>query len=172
MTALPDDVRHWRDRLAAGDTEPWEEYGVEFLGEDDTPDVFDTGYLTPAELADPDIAANVSAMAETGALITWVAELDGGSWVGLWRGPDDLPLDRAPVVLLDTEGQFTLALGTTVTEALCDELGWDDERYAEVARACRHAGVPVRARGDLAEPSVTPTPGAFHDRRYRELRGS
>src|SRR3954453_18586248 len=65
----------------------------------------DTSYLTKADLANPDIVANVSAMAVTNKLISWFGK-DAEGYVGLWRGPLNHPLERAPVVRLDSEGQY------------------------------------------------------------------
>src|SRR5258705_8187271 len=46
----------------------------------------DTSYLTDDDRQNPDIAANVEAMAETNRLISWFGR-DAEGYLGLWRGP-------------------------------------------------------------------------------------
>src|SRR6266545_3257150 len=71
----------------------------------------DTSYLTDADRDNPDIAANLAAMSETNKLIAWFGR-DAEGYLGLWRGPDGRPLDEAPVVRLDTEGQYSIVAAT------------------------------------------------------------
>lgn len=169
---IPEDLTLWRRRQADGHPNPWSE-GLRLLGEDEQPAALDTGYLSAEDLANPDIAANVRAIADTAALITWVAEDgDEGQAFGYWRGPVNLPLSEAPVVSLDNEGQFQLLAGATLSEVLCSEYGqWSDDGYPGLAAACRELGVEVGAEDpiDLPEPSVSPRPDGFHEARYREL---
>jgi hypothetical protein len=51
--------------------------------------------------------SNVEAMAKTNELVDWFGR-DMEGYVGLWRGPEGTPQDDAPVVRLDTEGQYDL----------------------------------------------------------------
>ena len=169
---IPEDLAVWRRRQDADQPNPWSE-SLRLFADDERPAALDTSYLTAADLANPDIAANTRAIAETAALITWVAEdEDEGRAFGYWRGPDDLPLSGAPVVSLDDEGQFHLLRGGTLSEALSGEYGeWADDGYSGVAGRCRAAGVPIGAEDpdDLPEPVVSPTPADHHVARYREL---
>ncbi len=169
---VPEDLAVWRRRQDAGQSNPWSE-GLRLLADDERPAALDTGYLTADDLANPDIAANVRAIGETAALITWVAEdEDEGRAFGYWRGPDGLPLAAAPVVSLDDEGQFQLLRGANLSEALSDEYGqWADEGYAGLVARCRSQGVTISADDpeELPEPVVAPTPAEYHVARYREL---
>lgn len=171
---MTDELAIWRSLRDADQPNPWSE-SVRLLGDDEQPAVLDDSYLSDEERANPDIAANVRATDETAALITWVAEDDDeGRAYGYWRGPGDLPLAEAPVVMLDNEGQFTLLAGS-LAEALCSEYGqWDDEGYDGLAARCREHGVTVSADDpiDLPEPDVSPTPAEHHVARYRELLSS
>ncbi|WP_229051476.1 hypothetical protein [Aeromicrobium sp. Leaf350] len=169
---IPEDLAVWRRLQDAGQSNPWSE-SLRLLGDDEQPAALDTGYLTAEDLANPDIAANTTAIAETAELITWAAENeDDGVAFGYWRGPQDLPLDRAPVVTLDTEGQFELLRGTSLSEALTDEYGqWSQDDYDALVAQCRAQGVTISADDpdDLVEPEVSPTPSEHHEARYREL---
>ncbi|MDX8050698.1 hypothetical protein SK571_15015 [Lentzea sp. BCCO 10_0798] len=175
MPMVPEDLAVWRSRQETGASNPWSD-GLRLLADDELPAALDTGYLTAADLANPDIVANVRAIEETAALITWVAEdEDEGRAFGYWRGPDDLPLASAPVVGLDNEGQFQLLRGTTLSEALSDEYGqWADEGYAGLVALCRAQGVTISTDDpdELPEPAVSPAPAEHHVARYRELLAS
>jgi hypothetical protein len=172
MPMVPEDLAVWRRRQDADEPNPWSE-GLRLLADGEQPAALDTGYLTPADLANPDIVANVRAIEETAAMITWVAEDgDEGRAFGYWRGPDDLPLAAAPVVSLDDEGQFHLLRGTSFSEALSDEYGqWADDGYSGMVAQCRSQGVTISADDpdELPEPTVSPTPAEHHVARYEEL---
>jgi hypothetical protein len=71
----------------------------------------DTSYLSDAERADPAIASNVAAMSQTNKLVSWFGK-DQEGFVGLWRGREQKPVDAAPVVRLDTEGQYAIVAAT------------------------------------------------------------
>jgi hypothetical protein len=58
----------------------------------------DTGYLTEADRANPDIMANVEAIAAVSQQIDWLGSDDTGH-IGIWRA-------SGHVVRLDTEGQY------------------------------------------------------------------
>jgi hypothetical protein len=67
----------------------------------------DTSYLSESDRQNPDIAANVEAMAETNKLIAWFGR-DAEGYVGMWRGPGERPIPGAPVVRLDKEGEYSI----------------------------------------------------------------
>lgn len=176
MSMVPEDLAIWRRQQAEGNSNPWSE-ALRLLDDDEQPPALDTSYLTAEDLANPDIAANVRAIAQTATLITWVAQdEDEGQAFGYWRGPNDLPLAAAPIVSFDTEGQFHLLRGTTLSEALSDEYGqWADDGYPGLVAQCRAQGVSISADDpdDLPEPTASPTPAEHHEARYREfLAGS
>lgn len=71
----------------------------------------DKSYLTPTDLADPEIAANSQAIDETNALVAWVAIHGCGDFLGYWRGHTGRPVADSPIVLLNSEGQYQLFAG-------------------------------------------------------------
>ena len=77
------------------------------------------GHLTERDRQDPDIMSNVEAMEKTNAMISWFGR-DYDGFVGLWRGPSQTPLEMAPVVRLNTEGQYELR-GPSVANYLAVE---------------------------------------------------
>jgi hypothetical protein len=102
---------------------------LELVDDPDWAEPSDTSYLNEKDRANPDIMANVEAMAATNALIAWFGR-DAEGFVGLWRGPKNTPLERAPVVRLDTEGQYEIE-GATVADYLLLAVGDDEEEEAQ-----------------------------------------
>jgi hypothetical protein len=94
----------------------------------------ESSYLTDAHRADPNIMANIEAMEATNKLIAWFGR-DFEGYVGLWRGPTGLPFDEAPVVRLDSEGQYSL-VAATVPEYLAISVrkeAFEDSHVALIA---------------------------------------
>ena len=112
----------------------------------------DTSYLSARDRADPDIMANVEAMTATNMLIDWFGR-DMEGFVGFWRGPEGLPAETAPVVRLDTEGQYAL-IATTVGDFLLVSADHDDF-------ASNHAALVVA--GFTVQPSVDEIYNQIHD---------
>lgn len=167
---IPEDLLVWRRLQTDGEPNPVVGRPAS-VGRGHQPTVLDTGYLTADDLANPEIAANVRAMADTSGLITWVAEdEDESTAFGYWRGPQDTPLAEAPIVSLNSEGQFDLLPGN-LSEARSIEYGeWSDEGYAGLAADCRAQGVSIAEDPDQPpEPSASPTPREYHASRYHEL---
>ena len=179
----PADLLLWRERQRAGLSTPWDDLGIRLLDDGETPELLDDSYLTEDDLANPDVRANVLAMAETNALIVWVAEEDGERAYGYWDGP---PGESAPgpvLVALDTEGEYMTLPGRTLTEALCaDAVRFEDdeeEAYAALVARSRElasekdpalaaALVEGETRAELWNP-VVHGPGGYRETRYRAL---
>lgn len=128
----------------------------------------DTSYLNDADRANPDIMDNVAAMAATNELIAWFGR-DYEGYVGLWRGPSQRPLARAPVVKLDTEGQYAL-VAATVPDYLAMGIfrdGFDQRRVALI-----EAGFEVASSPDAIWATLEPfeNPNAYRRNLYNEGR--
>lgn len=131
----------------------------------------DTSYLSAADRANPDIAANVRAIAEVCGHVAFVAAHEDGEYLGYWRGPEGRAVAGSPLVKLDNEGQFELCRGTTLAEALLGQVYGEDE-FADLRDWLRSVGVAVRAEAeaDLADPEDEPTPDELHADLYRRYR--
>lgn len=191
----PEDARVWLRRQNDGETEPWSELEVTFLEPGATPDLLDTSYLSDVDRANPQIMANVAAIEDTAALITWVTS-EPQRALGYWRGPSSLPLAEAPVVRFDDEGQFYLVGARSITEfyafeleeflayeddfleenGLVDEDGDLDEDAlrASITASIHAAGVngEFRPIGDWEHPAVEVGPEGFHAERYQAHLGA
>ncbi|GKX55678.1 hypothetical protein SOASR030_17900 [Leminorella grimontii] len=71
----------------------------------------DNYFFNVKNCTDPDIIDNTKAMRETNRLISWFGQ-DHEGYVGLWRGPNEIPLEKAQIVRLDTEGEYALVADT------------------------------------------------------------
>lgn len=173
----PPDLQLWLERQLSGQATPWEDREVRFLGDGEQPEMLDTSYLTEEDLADPDIRANVQAMAETNERILWAAEEGGELAFGYWQGADGSQV----IVSLDSEGQYMVVPGRNITEALCASVSeFDDEEFAALASQARAladetapgiAATLVKASSIAELPSpVVEGPGRFRDARYTALR--
>jgi hypothetical protein len=110
----------------------------------------DTSYLNEKDRANPDIMANVDAMAATNALISWFAR-DMEGYVGLWRGPKKTDLANAPIVRLDTEGQYDI-VAKTIGDYLAISLDHDD--FDDTRETLVGAGFAVRQSPDAIWESI------------------
>jgi hypothetical protein len=122
----------------------------------------DTSYLNDRDRDNPDIMANVDAMTATNQLIAWFGrDLEG--FVGLWRGPNHTPLHQAPIVRLDSEGQYSL-VAETIGDYIAITL--DHERFEEHRQALSKAGLTVRESPTAIWDSVS---GSDEPNDYRHV---
>lgn len=181
---LPADLRallqlQWQrpsDASDDGDDEapdPLDFIDARLLGADEIPDLLDHSYLRPKDLQNPDIAANVEAIKKVCEYTAFVAEDTAGDLYGYWFGPEQLPIELAPVVRYDTEGCFRLVTGQTLAEAL---LGYsvfgDADEFTRLRDWFAKCGVVIRPdRWEDATSLSSPTdPDDMHSRFYNEGR--
>jgi hypothetical protein len=128
----------------------------------------DTSYLNDADRANPEIMDNVAAMAATDELIAWFGR-DFEGYVGLWRGPSQRPLARAPVVRLDTEGQYAL-VAATVPDYIA--MGMSRDGFERRRAALVEAGFDVGSSPDVIWAALEPfdDPNAYRGKLYNEGR--
>ncbi|MFJ9646156.1 hypothetical protein [Streptomyces sp. NPDC101206] len=165
---IPDDLRtmlvaQWEDRADFREL-----LDITFLEAGRLQPLLDTGYLSEAELADPEMQAVNAALVVLAEYVKIVAERDEG-WIGYWVHPDE-PADRPPVVVgLDTEFTLSGMAGSSLAEACAADqvryAGEPDARtaFASLAGRLAELGVPLRADDydDLSEPGFTVDPEAL-----------
>jgi hypothetical protein len=115
----------------------------------------DTSYLKEKDRKNPDTMANVEAMSATNRLIAWFGKDDIG-YVGLWRGESNRPLTEAPVVRLDTEGQYDI-VAATVPDYIAISVSKRD--FDATREALVKAGFEVAGDRDAVWAKLE----AFHD---------
>ncbi|ULJ61080.1 hypothetical protein [Wielerella bovis] len=93
--------------------------------------VFGHDYLSEDELANPDIQANIVAIEQVARMITFVAKDDDSNIYGYWRGKSGRAIEDSPIVQYDTEGQFNIMPGASLTEAFCASYCFEDDELFE-----------------------------------------
>jgi hypothetical protein len=135
---VPDDLR----RLLPHREELAERTGIELSWTKDWAPWLDHSYLRPEERTDPDIAANIRAMADVSSLIAFVAQQEDVQWFGFWRGPDKLPIAKCPLLFLDNEGQFNPCVASNFAECILEYTS-GEERFNELRDWFRSLGITI-----------------------------
>ena len=170
---IPDDLAILLKAQWSGNGGPLQNLEVQFFAPGQSHPLIDHSYLSAKDRADPDIMANVAAIDEVNAHVGFVAEGLNGAAIGYWFHPDEPAGRPAPVVCLDTEGQFEILDGITFAEAVVGK--WvhdDDDWFGRLADGFEALGVamPARRRADLARTIVTVDPAKLHQRLYYAQR--
>ncbi len=131
----------------------------------------DKSYLTESDLADPDIAANIKAIDDTFALISFVAEFPDGEYVGYWRGPENSAIKNSPMVHYSNDGQFSLC-GSKFIEALYFYV-YDDEVLEEIKLSAIASGIELdfESIDDLKTNEAKVSPSDYHEKKYYQYKG-
>jgi hypothetical protein len=135
-------------------------------GDKDWAPWLDTSYLSAADTANPDIMANVRAMAEVCGLIAFIAATEEGEYYGYWRGTGKRAVAASPLVRLDNEGQFNLCGATTFAEAVLEEV-YGDEKVAKLRKWFRSIGVASKGEERAEEGQ---SPAELHRELYYRYR--
>jgi hypothetical protein len=145
-----------------------DQFEFEFVDDPNWPEPSDTSYFNDNDRANPDIMANVEAMDATNKLIAWFGR-DQEGFVGLWRQPGGLPLERAPVVRLDSEGQYSL-VAATVPDYIA--ISVDDDAFSETRASLVAAGFNVAASREEIWDALDGIgdPNAFRHKLYNQGR--
>jgi hypothetical protein len=122
----------------------------------------DVSYLNEDDRANPDIMANVDAMAATNGLIAWFGR-DSEGFVGLWRGPENRPLPDAPIVRLDSEGQYSI-VAKSVGDYLA--ISADHDAFDHTRERLVAAGFVVRESPDAIWAAVEAEEAAANKHRH------
>ncbi|MDR8525016.1 hypothetical protein [Shewanella fidelis] len=147
------------------------EVEVEFNDQADWQPWADKSYLTEKDLADPDIVANVQAIDDTFALISFVAEFPNGEYLGYWRGPENRAIKDSPLVLYSSDGRFSLC-GADLFEAL-HLYTYDDDVLTRIKNAAIANGFELDfdCVDDIETDEVVVSPDTYHETRYYQLKG-
>ena len=134
----------------------------------------DTSYLSEADRANPDIAANVRAIHEVCGHIAFIAMEEDSQYFGYWRGINNLPVAECPIVFLDNEGQFRLCPSATFAHSvLAQKADSYFQKEGELRDWMRSIGVslPDGNPNDLPSPDVPFPPDKLHQELYARYRG-
>jgi hypothetical protein len=175
---LPADLRtllllQWQRGATNAGADPLTAMGVSLLEAGEIPDLLDHSYLNDKDRADPDVMANVAAMQSTCEHAAFVARNNDCKIFGYWFGPENVDIGAAPILMLDTEGQFLQLEGLTLSEALLGNHVFEDtEKFARLKESFAKVGIAISAGSwdELAYPSPPTDPTVFHEERYEENR--
>jgi hypothetical protein len=166
--ALPNPLAPAREQ-----TDPLAAMNVHILEAGEPNDLLEHSYLTARDMANQDLMANVSAIREVCQCASFVAVDRDRNVIGYWFGAENVPIELAPIVRFDTEGQFMLMNGRTLAEALVGDYAFDDdEEFARLKAWLAHFSVHITpARwNELSEPSSPSHPRALHMELYNKNR--
>ncbi|WP_298293708.1 hypothetical protein [uncultured Litoreibacter sp.] len=155
---------------------PLKEIGAEILWADGKYPLLDHDYLNEVDRADPDIMANVKAMQDTDKKLKFVVQCEDTSLIGYWQQDADTRLDQCALFWLDTEGQYYLTEGRTLSEAFTYRALVDDDKntFRSLRAAFERLGVSIRetdesqifADMDARAAELGETPENFRNERY------
>lgn len=131
----------------------------------------DTGRLTEADRANPDVMANIRATHEVCVYVAFVAADRDGQYLGYWRGPGRRIVERSPLVFLDDEGQFHLCISSSFGEAVLEK-AYGDEGYHKLRDWLRSLGIPItwESPSQMTFPHEKLPPKELHKRIFESYR--
>lgn len=142
--------------------------------------LLDHNYLNDQDRADPDIMANVKAMQDTEKKLKFVVQCADQSLIGYWQPDQKTPLEKCALFWLDTEGQYELTEGKTLSETLAYRalIDGDQDEYRSLIEAFSRLGIPVPETDESAvfdamdtrSAEIKQTPQRFRNQRYEHYR--
>lgn len=137
--------------------------------------IHDTSYLSKEELADPDIQCNIEAINHVFELAIFVAKDDQSNLYGYWLGKENRNINNAPIIQFDSEGQFSIMPGDSLTEALCGQYAFDDdELFTELKQQFEEIGITFNSESWEAvfdkEVQLSDDPAQIHLEVYNQER--
>jgi hypothetical protein len=138
-------------------------------------EIFDTSYLSEKDWADPDIQFNVKAIHAVAKLARFVAKGDESDLFGYWLGTENRSLLAAPIIKYDSEGQFSLMPGKTLTEAVAIMNAFDEQDvFLNYKTQFETIGIRFEVANveDAYEiyPEVEDDPASLHSEIYNQQR--
>lgn len=139
-----------------------------FFEEDEDIDLVTHSYLNDEDKQNEDIMANVSAINEVFKYISFVMKTANGDLIGYWHGPENEEITKSPIVLYDTEGQFSILNGSNLSEALVGNYVFDeDDEFLEFQKRFKDCGIKIVSKwDDLTEPKPKASPKSIHEKQY------
>lgn len=178
--AVPDDLRKlfrmqvlWPDEDNSMVYDPLGGMNCRILMQGEKVGVLDKSYLTAKDKKNPDTMANVKAIDSVCEYITFAAYTDDSELVGYWHGPEKTPIEKAPLVSLDTEGQFNQLSGKKLAEALLGLSHFDTKEFQKYTKWFKDFEIDIKAKSekDLALWSKSSSsPIKLHKEMFEKFR--
>jgi hypothetical protein len=171
----PDDLlKLWNmqvSRAADADfsVDPLAALGVKIIEPERIPCLLNHSYLNEADRANPDMMMGIEAFDEVAKLATFVVELEDDHILGYWHGSENTPIDKAPIIKYDNEGQFSVCRGNNLTEAIIsDALSYQEDKFPEFKAWFAKYNIEIASVSvaEIPERQVITNPGAIYDDIY------
>ena len=120
---VPDDLRkllnlQWRDAAAGSSANLLKDAGVTFLDGGRMPGLIAAVCTGREDLEGAARLAYAQAMGDMVRYSAFVAEDAAGDAIGYWFSPDRIPIETAPLLRFDTDGNFSILPGNGIAEAI------------------------------------------------------
>ena len=122
-STMPDDLRRllnlqWRDAASGRSNSLLKDAGVTFLDGGRMPGLIAAVCTGRDDLEGAARLAYAQAMADMVRYSGFVAEDAAGDAIGYWFSPDRIPIETAPLLRFDTDGNFSILPGNGIAEAI------------------------------------------------------
>jgi hypothetical protein len=169
---MPDDLRRLLNLqlldAASGRANRLNDAGVIFLSSDHMPAVIESECKGRDDLSGVARLAHAQAMADMVRFSGFVAEDGDGNAIGYWFGPDQIPIEAAPLMRFDSTDDFSILRGKGIAEAVLVVASHGDDRiFSDLRDYLNGQGLKISARTihDVQQPECSPSPQAT----YRQL---
>ena len=169
---MPDDLRKLLSLqlldAASGRANRLKDAGVIFLSGDRPPALIEAECRGRDDLSGVARLAHAQAMADMVRYSGFVAEDSDGNAIGYWFGPDQIPIEAAPLMRFFATDDFSILRGKGIAEAaLVIASHGDDRIFAELREYFNAHGLKISAQtiADVEQPKCSPSPQAT----YRQL---
>jgi hypothetical protein len=176
---MPDDLQKlWNMQISRApdadfSVDPLAALGVKIIEPESIPCLLDHSYLNDTDRANPDMMMNIEAINEVFNLSTFVVELEDDHILGYWHGSENTPIDQAPIIKFDNEGQFSVCQGNSLTEAIIAEtMSYQEDKFPEFKAWFAKYQIDIAANSiaDLPEQKVTTHPALIYENFYKAER--
>jgi hypothetical protein len=173
---MPDDLQQlWNMQISRApdadfSVDPLAALGVKIIEPDRMACLLDHSYLNETDRANSDIMMNIEAINEVFNLSTFVVELEDDHILGYWHGSENTPIDQAPIIKFDNEGQFSVCRGNNLTEAIIAEtMSYQEDKFPEFKAWFAKYQIDIAANSiaDLPEREVTTHPALMYANFYK-----
>ena len=149
---MPDDLRRllnlqWRDAASGRSNSLLKDAGVTFLDRGRMPGLIAAICTGRDDLEGAARLAYAQAMADMVRYSGFVAEDAAGDAIGYWFSPDHIPIETAPLLRFDTDGNFSILPGNGIAEAILVVASGDNNlTFSKLRDYLNEQGLNITAR--------------------------
>jgi len=150
--AMPDDLRkllnlQWRDAASGRSNNLLKDAGVTFLDGGRMPGLIAAVCTGRDDLEGAARLAYAQAMGDMVRYSGFVAEDAAGDAIGYWFSPERIPIETAPLLRFDTDGNFSILPGNGIAEAILVIASRDNDlTFSKLRDYLNEQGLNITAR--------------------------